>query len=170
MNLNNKELLFLDIFLKYKKNYDYIINKSLKYKIFFKKDDVFHKMAKIQVSHKSVLKEYNFIPIGYINKNNFVWINGMNKLFYDHFIVYPFNKKYLTKKLIKYLFNNEIDLEDKYKYIIPYIISFTNPAYNVIEFVDPDNVKFFALIDLKIIDNFTYQEKFLKNLKEKDLL
>jgi hypothetical protein len=95
-----------------------------------------------------------------------MWINGMNKIFYDHFIKYKFNKMYMTKELVNYLFNDEIFLNSKYKYIIPYIISFTNPSYNVIEFIDTNNVKFFCLINLNIKDDLKYEKKFLNILKK----
>jgi len=149
MDLCDRELLFLDIFLKYKKNYDYVMNKSLKYDILLTKYNLISKITKIEVRQKNNSKEYNFLPIGYIDKNKFIWINGMNKIFYDHFIKYKFNKIIMTKELVNYLFNDEIFLNSKYKYIIPYIISFTNPSYNVIEFTDINNIKFFCLIDLE---------------------
>jgi hypothetical protein len=166
MDLCDRELLFLDIFLKYKKNYDYVMNKSLKYEILLTKYNLISKITKIEVYQKYNSKEYNFIPIGYIDRNKFTWINGMNKIFYDHFIKYKFNKLYMTKELVNYLFNDEIFLNSKYKYIIPYIISFTNPSYNVIEFIDINNVKFFCLINLKIKDHVKYEKKFLNILKE----
>ena len=170
MDLYGKELQFLDIFLKYKKNYDYIMNKSLKYEILLTKYNLISKITKIEVYQKYISKEYNFLPIGYIDKNKFSWINGMNKIFYDHFIKYNFNKRYATDSLINYLFNDIVLLNNIYKYIIPYIISFTNPRYNVIEFIDINNVKFFGLIDLKLKDNINYQKKFLNILKKKDLI
>jgi hypothetical protein len=166
MDLCNRELLFLDIFLKYKKNYDYVMNKSLQYEILLTKYNLISKISKIEVYKKYNSKEYNFLPIGYIDKNKFMWINGMNKIFYDHFIKYKFNKMYMTKELVNYLFNDEIFLNSKYKYIIPYIISFTNPSYNVIEFIDTNNVKFFCLINLNIKDDLKYEKKFLNILKK----
>jgi hypothetical protein len=160
-----EELFFLNLFLKYKKNYDYIKNKSHKYKIFLKKDNIIPYITKVKVLDKYSLKEYNFIPLGYINKNKFIWIDGMNKIFENHFLKYNFNKLYLTDKLQNYLFNDNVTLLNKHKYIIPYIISFTNPAYNVVEFNDKNNVKFFGLIDLNIDDNdIEYHNNFLKIL------
>lgn len=166
MDLCERELLFLDIFLKYKKNYDYIMNKSLKYEILLTEYNLIPKITKIKVYKKYNSKEYNFLPIGYIDKNKFTWINGMNKIFYDHFIKYKFNKMYMTKELVNYLFNDKIFLNSKYKYIIPYIISFTNPLYNIIEFIDTDNIKFFGLINLNIKYNVTHEKKFLNILDE----
>ena len=45
------------------------------------------------------------------------------------------------------------------------VISITNPGFNIIKFSSPDNaVHFYAMIDLKINDNFNYQHDFLDKI------
>mgnify|MGYP000592338678 FL=1 len=85
--------------------------------------------------------------LGFLIKNSFTWINVINEVFYEHFSKYDL-EKYISDDLISYLFKNKVNLHRKYRYIIPYLISITNTMYNITEYRDDNNNRFFGLIKL----------------------
>jgi hypothetical protein len=164
MNLDSNELLFLYIFLQYKFNYDYIKNRLNKFKFYLSNTNLIPDITKIKVLKNNSIKEHNFIPIGYIKKYKFIWYKNMNNIFKKHFINYEFNNIHIKDNLVKYLFNSEVILLSRFRYIIPYIISFTNSNYNVVEFIDSNDNILYALVDTNIEKDCYYENRFMNIL------
>ena len=159
----NKDINFLDTVKTYKKCYTNVLLKSHLYKFLLRKENIKPKISKIRVKNNNHITYHDFIPIGFLIKNDFKWINGLNELFYEHFLKCDL-EKYISQDLINYLFNNNsINLSKKYRYVIPYLIAITNPAFNIIEYRDDKNHRFFGLVKLNIKDNFDY-DKFIGRL------
>ncbi len=162
MELNNKEKKFCDIVYKYRKYYEKVYIESLKYQIDVQVDNIKKPISKVKVHGPNGNFTTDFILLGLSNKNTFIWRNSINKIFYDQIKKYNWiTNGYVSKKFLDYFFTkNRFELLAKYKDLIIYIISITNPNYNLIKFTSENNISIYALVKLGIQDKFEYKKEF----------
>lgn len=143
---------FLDFILKYKNYYEEVGLQSQQYKIELEHDNCVNPESIMIISGK----EYKCYPIGYIKDNVFTWKFGQNIVQRKHLVETSGLKDYVSQSTLDYLFSDQLELEDKYKLIIPYLLGMINPAYNVIEFrvSEIDNLMIFMFINLGIKDGY----------------
>jgi hypothetical protein len=166
MELSYKEKIFLDTFLKYKNNYDFMKYKLSKYKLYVKSFNLDYEISKIKIKKNNQIIYRDFVPFGILINNYFNWMPGINDVFYDHFKKYNFDEEFASLSLINYLFNNnEIYLQRKYRKIILYIMSFTNAAFKVVEFKGINGNILFGLIRLNVSENKELNSKFMDKIK-----
>jgi hypothetical protein len=160
----DKDIKFLNAVKTYKKYHKNVLLASHRYKFLLRQKNIKPKITQIMIKFNNHITYHKFIPLGFLVKNSFTWINGINEVFYEHFSKCDL-EKYISDDLISYLFKNKVNLHKKYRYIIPYLISITNPMYNITEYRDDNNNRFFGLVKLNINDNFNY-DRFIERLEE----
>jgi hypothetical protein len=143
MNKDNKLIkdTMYGILLTYKNIFNFIINDSLKYDFMidptydmfiFNDITLVNKQSKKDITSKVVI-------IGQLNKNIFTWNNSirqyMETIFFDFVKSYNINDN-TVHALLPLFGEDKIRFEDKYKEIIPYLISliFDNNKSNVLRF------------------------------------
>jgi len=159
---------FYNAVLGYKPFYERTMDLSLKYDIQLRQEHINNIEHRINVTNKKKSKDYTFIPVGTSTQTKFTWNNSsIKQLILEHINGYNF----LTQNFISFNDLNEyfqddvIQINDEKKAFLIYLMSITNPAFNLIKFSSPDNsVDFYAMIDLKINDHFDYQRDFLDKI------
>jgi len=157
----SKNKHFENIVLKYKSHYDIMLNKSLKYVINLNSDHISNQSNEITIIKNNKTREYNFINIGIIKNNQFIWFDlDTRDLLYEHFKKYQFIENgYVTHNYISKFFSSSFKVNKKNKYFIIYLLSIINPGFNIIRFSTEDNnIKYIGMIPLKIKDNFNYND------------
>ena len=122
------------IFKNYKDVFEYIIIQSLDYKIEFTPKN--HSLSESNVTYfKKAPYGYNSNPnlsgnmhiVGFLDGNVFTWNEYQKSRHYNTFLnhVVPLLSNYNTINSLKKLFEyNQITFPEKYRYTIPYLLSF----------------------------------------------
>jgi hypothetical protein len=100
----------------------------------------------------------------------FKWFdNYIKDLIYEHINRHLFvEDNYVSRNSLDYYFEDIVQLNDENRNIIPYLISITNPNFNLIKFRINQNINyhFYCMIDLGIKDNYNYQRNFIDKLHD----
>lgn len=109
------------------------------------KDDNINFIINALIKDENVIKSCEFLIYGYIENNIFHWIKNFNKIFLNIIKeIKIFNEKYTQ---YSYFFNKTtIKLKNtNFYHIIPYIVYYINPLFEVIQFEDVNKTKMFGL-------------------------
>ena len=160
---------FYNAVLGYKPFYERIMNLSLEYYIQLRQEHINNIENIIIATNKNKSKEYMFIPVGTFTNNKFTWNNiSIKQLIFEHINEYQFlEQNFISFNDLNEYFEDDIiqTNDNEKKDFLICLISITNPNFNVIKFSSPDNsVEFYGMIDLKIKDNFNYQDDFLNKI------
>lgn len=164
----SKDERFLKNLMTYRRFHNNLMNKSLKYKIDIKENNIDGSNLNVEVNFNGIKKECTFIPLGIFKNKTFTWMNDINIILYEHLLLFHIHnnlqlEKYVSKDLLDYLFlRKSIPVGEKGANILPYLIAITNSEFNVIRFSNKDE-KFYALIKLNIEDNFDYYRDFINH-------
>lgn len=158
MFINLDKLLFAAV-LKYRDTFEKVITKSLKYQIKLTKDVAQLKKIKINVIKNGENFTRNIFMLGYHNKSEeiFRWFNSMNEIALKHIQRHNIKDIFGSDTTIKKLFQPEIEISNKYHYVIPYLVAIFNPAYNIVRFEHGDTYVY-AMIQLNIVNNFDFDD------------
>lgn len=151
-NLDRSDKNFMrNLLISYRNRYNYIMTKSvIKYKFFLKETHLKFNFTKIKAFNKETktYEKYTFIPIGYHKNNKFIWRGSMNDIILNKLKNMQFMNS-ISLKLINKIFAKKCKFSNRYKKIIPYIVSISNPKFNLIQFTN-NNIMFYSLINLNI--------------------
>jgi len=169
--IDSRNKLFFDTILEYEPFYEEMIQRSLEYNIQLTAEH-FNNLQNITVVGLNTTRSCMFIPVGTTNETNlgyhFNWYNQNTKdLIYDHINRYNFiENNHVTRNSLDYYFEDTVQLNDENRNIIPYLISITNPSFNLIRFrINQNrNCHFYCMIDLGIQDNYDYEHDFADKL------
>ena len=151
---SDSDKTYLNNILSYKNHYDYVSRTSSKYKIYLNRNNIVDDVSSVVILNKDtkIKNTHTFIPFGYLSNNKFIWKNGANSFFLDHLNRTNVSRNIGSRTLLTKLFKKKVKFNNwTYKYVIPYLISITNPKFNVIQFNNQSSgIIFFALINLNI--------------------
>jgi hypothetical protein len=148
INFNDKNIL--NRILLHKNRYNEIYRNSLNYKFFLESDHILNNKNTIEAlkNKNGIISTHIIIPIGYHKKNKFIWHTDMNHIMEDHIYETNFPINIISRRLRTKIFSKKCKFTKiKYKNIIPYLASITNPIFNVIHFNnDEKSIKYYFLI------------------------
>lgn len=170
--IDSKNKLFFDTILEYEPFYEKMIYKSFEYSIQLTAEHFDNNLQNIIAIGPNKTKTCTFIPLGNINETNlgyqFKWFNDYVKdLIHNHINRHLFvEDNYVTRNSLDYYFEDIVQLNEENRNIIPYLISITNPSFNLIRFCvnQNRNCHFYCMIDLGIKDNYDYEQDFIDKL------
>jgi hypothetical protein len=168
----DRNQLFFNTILDYQPFYDEIMHKSYEYDIQLTSDHFTNNLPRVNVVGLNKTKRCTFIPIGSKFPTplgyQFEWYNdNVKDLIQEHVNRYCFiENNYVTRNSINYYFEDNVQLNIENRNIIPYLVSITNPNFNVIRFQLNNGIEynFYCMINIGIKDNFDYQHDFLDRL------
>ena len=128
---DNDDHLILEIIRGYKNVYEYIIHKSLEYRIDITPNNYISGTSKVSYFTPNVYNSYTYVVdmhiVGYLDGNTFTWNNSQMNTHYQKFRTsiapYIYNQ-YTINTLIKLFSYNQITFPEKYRYTIPYLLSY----------------------------------------------
>jgi hypothetical protein len=148
INFNDK--IILERILLHKNNYNAIYRDSLKYKFFLESDhiDIDKNTIEVLNNENGTISEHKIIPIGYHKKNKFIWNINTRDIIEDHIYQTDFPINIISTRLRSKIFSKKCRFTKiKYKNIIPYLVSITNPLFNVIHFDNDEKcIRYYFLI------------------------
>ena len=92
-----------------------------------------------------------------LQKNEFIWLNGMNKISYN-FVKGGYMPLFESKVTLKKLFQPVVRLDKEDMNVIPYLMEALNAKFSVIRFKSPTNYIYALTIIDGIEETFNYQE------------
>lgn len=167
---DKKDKTFFSIVLKYKKNYEDIMTKSLEYQINLNQDILELKKNTIEATKNNKKEKFSIILLGMYNTENNTYIHykGINEILFDNLDKnYDLIDFFGSKTTIEKIFLNQfISIDKKTHYAIPYFVAIMNPAFNLVRF-ENENGKyyFYALIKFGYEDKLNFN-KFLKDMEK----
>jgi len=148
INFNDK--IILQRILSHKNNYNVIYRNSLKYKFFLESDHIHNHKNTIELlnNENGIISTHKIIPIGYHKKNKFIWNTNMNYIMEDHIYQTNLPINIISQRLRAKIFSKKCKFTKiTYKNIIPYLVSITNPIFNVIHFDNNEkSIRYYFLI------------------------
>jgi hypothetical protein len=148
INFNDK--IILQRILSHKNNYNVIYRNSLKYKFFLESDHIDIDKNTIEVLNNvnNVINTHKIIPIGYHKKNKFIWNINTYNIIENHIYQTNFPINIMSTKLRTKIFSKTCKFSKiEYRNIIPYLVSITNPIFNVIHFDNNEkSIRYYFLI------------------------
>jgi len=92
-----------------------------------------------------------------LQKNEFIWLNGMNKISYN-FVKGGYMPLFESKVTLKKLFQPVVRLDKEDMNVIPYLMEALNAKFSVIRFKSPTNYIYALTVIDGIEETFNYQE------------
>jgi len=142
---NSDDYWILEIIKSYKNIYDYIIHKSLEYKIDITPSNYISGTSKVSYFKPNVYNPYTNVVdmhiVGYLDENTFTWNSSQRNTHYQTFRTtiapYIYNQDTINT-LVKLFSYNQITFPEKYRNTIPYLLSYMyDPKKaNIIKFVE----------------------------------
>lgn len=150
--LTDIDYKFFDFVNTYKPYYELIMERSLNYELDISEENFTNETIIVKINGQN--KKLFFCPIFLVDNLKIEWISNYRKLLYSHllkFLNYHELDNYVSLDTLKLLFNSKkIEFEKKYIEVLPLLIAFTNPAFNLIRF-RCNNITLYCLINLDII-------------------
>jgi len=126
-NFTKFDYSVFDVFMTYKSFYELLMHKSLEYKIEFIDYNMPMEISYYKLSQPKKKFKTNGFVIGHLEKNTFIWqYPEQRKMFADIYFE-TFNEdmnKKVMNSLTKLLMYDRITLPEKYRQIIPYVLSY----------------------------------------------
>lgn len=92
-----------------------------------------------------------------LQKNEFVWLNNMNKLSYN-FVKGGYMPLFESKTTLKKLFQPTVQLNKKDMNVIPYLMEALNAKFSVVRFKSPTNYIYALTVIDGLEETFKYEE------------
>ncbi len=157
--LSKKDEKFSFIFCRgYEKLYEDMYNKSLKYQINLKKENLEQEISDVEIIDSNK-KKFNvqFIPIGYIEGDTFTWVENVKEAAYINVEKHKWIENgFVSKKFLDYFFQDKFIINKDCPDLITYILSLTNPTFKVLKFTSSNGVVLYAFVKLEIENDVLY--------------
>ena len=92
-----------------------------------------------------------------LQKNEFIWLNGMNKISYN-FVKGGYMPLFESKVTLKKLFQPVVRLDKEDMNVIPYLMEALNAKFSVVRFKSPTNYIYALTVIDGIEETFNYEE------------
>jgi hypothetical protein len=154
--------LFFEIVKKHKNDIEETIENSVKFKLEMTKEIVTFETTKIKAINKLTNKttEHDILHFGLYDSDSetFRWLGNLNQIMKEH--IEKYGNLFENIPTINKIINNEnIKINKKNHYAIPYLMAIINPAFNLVRFESEDASKFiYVLINLKLKNNIDFDE------------
>jgi len=92
-----------------------------------------------------------------LQKNEFVWLNGMNKISYN-FVINGYMPLFESKTTLKKLFQPIVRLNKEDMNVIPYLMEALNAKFSIVRFKSPTNYIYALTVIDGIKETFKYED------------